>query len=121
MKFYSFRDISGNLKINFRELGVNRYGFFDLILNPNIDFCDDLTLKDYENQKNEFINAHKNKDKEYEINEIRDIPGLKELYNLKIIGEALIVLLFFLQPVFHLQNYIIIILVIILYITIMLK
>ena len=85
MKFYSFRDISGNLKINFRELGVNRYGFFDLILNPNIDFCDDLTLKDYENQKNEFINAHKNKDKEYEINEIRDIPGLKELYNLKII------------------------------------
>ena len=85
MKFYSFRDISGNLKINFRELGVNRYGFFDLILNPNIDFWDDLTLKDYENQKNKFINAHKNKDKEYEINEIRDIPGLKELYNLKFI------------------------------------
>ena len=27
MKFYSFRDISGNLKINFRELGVNKYGF----------------------------------------------------------------------------------------------
>ena len=27
-KFYSFRDISGNLKINFRELGVNRYGYF---------------------------------------------------------------------------------------------
>ena len=71
MKFYSFRDICGNLKINFRELGVNRYGDFYLILNPNIDFCDDLTLKDYENKKNEFINAHKNKDKEYEITEVR--------------------------------------------------
>lgn len=40
--------------------------------------------KDYERQKNEFINAHKNKEQLYEITEKRKIPGKKNLYKLNI-------------------------------------
>ena len=84
MSFYSSRDISGTLKINFKELGVNRFGNINLFLTQKIEFCDDLTQKDYEEQKNAFINAHKYKDEEYEFTEIREIPELAEYYRLKI-------------------------------------
>ena len=84
MSFYSSRDISGTLKINFRELGVNRFGSINLFITPKIEFCDDLTQKDYENQKNAFINAHKDEDEKYEFTEIREIPELVEYYRLKI-------------------------------------
>ena len=84
MSFYSSRDISGPLKINYRDIGINKYGNRDLNITQEIVFRDNLNQKDYERQKNEFINAHKNKDQLYEITEKRKIPGVKNLYKLNI-------------------------------------
>ena len=81
MSFYYSRDISGPLKINYRDIGINKYGNIDLSITQDRD---NLTQKDYERQKNEFINAHKNKDQLYEITEKRKISGVKNLYKLNI-------------------------------------
>ena len=81
MEYYSARDISGIFILNCDKNLLNTKAYIKLELKANIDFADPPTIRDYQIQKDYFINQNKYKDDYFDFQEKRLIPDMDE-YNL---------------------------------------
>ena len=81
MEYYSARDISGTFKLDCDINLLNKKAYIKLELKANIECADPPTIRDYQIQKDFFINQNKYKDDYFDFHEKRYIPGMDK-YNL---------------------------------------
>jgi len=86
LPYYSERDVSGLFYLNCNMAYVRRKCYIKLNLEKEINFADEISCMDYENEKGYFWQRNRFRDSHFDFKETREIPGMKP-HNLVKLGE----------------------------------
>lgn len=86
LPYYSERDVSGLFYLNCNMAYVRRKCYIKLNLEKEINFADEISCMDYENEKEYFWQRNRFRDSQFDFKETREIPGMKS-HNLVKLSE----------------------------------